>query len=458
MSFKNLVKSWKNNYLYGIIALLVLVSSILCYVIYRNQTKYTQEVENGYNMAFYELVDYVQNVESYLAKSLISTSPEHGAETLTNVWREANLASSYLAQLPIQNNDLLNTQKFLNQVSDYSYSLSRKNIYNEPLTQEDLNNLHELHEYSLELKNILTQLGSELENGNTSWDEFTGNGNVQFAQQVSNMDDNMFANINKNFEEYTGLIYDGAFSEHVNKGMQKYLDGMEDIDEEKAKQRVKEIIGEDKIDNISSNGLIQNSNIPSYDFSVKVKNEDNYIYISISQKGGQLLLMNYNRYIQAETISQDDANKIGKDYLAKIGFPNMKETYFLKNDGSITINYAYLQDNVTIYPDLIKVKIALDNGEVLGVETSGFLNSHTQRDVGNVKISKEDAKKTINKQLEILSEGLAIIPTKWNSEILCWEFKGKVNGSEFLVYINAENGREQDILLIVNTPNGTLTM
>ena len=136
----------------------------------------------------------------------------------------------------------------------------------------------------------------------------------------------------------------------------------------------------------------------------------------------------------------------------------MKETYFLKNDGSITINYAYLQDNVTIYPDLIKVKIALDNGEVLGVETSGFLNSHTQRDVGNVKISKEDAKKTINKQLEILSEGLAIIPTKWNSEILCWEFKGKVNGSEFLVYINAENGREQDILLIVNTPNGTLTM
>ena len=33
MSFKNLVKSWKNNYLYGIIALLVLVSSILGYVI-----------------------------------------------------------------------------------------------------------------------------------------------------------------------------------------------------------------------------------------------------------------------------------------------------------------------------------------------------------------------------------------------------------------------------------------
>ena len=61
-------------------------------------------------------------------------------------------------------------------------------------------------------------------------------------------------------------------------------------------------------------------------------------------------------------------------------------------------------------------------------------------------------------QLEILSEGLAIIPTKWDTEILCWEFKGKVDGSEFLVYINAENGKEQDVLVIKDTPDGVLTM
>ena len=43
-------------------------------------------------MAFYELVDYVGNVETYLAKSLISTTPQQGAETLTSLWREANMA------------------------------------------------------------------------------------------------------------------------------------------------------------------------------------------------------------------------------------------------------------------------------------------------------------------------------------------------------------------------------
>ena len=44
------------------------------------------------------------------------------------------------------------------------------------------------------------------------------------------------------------------------------------------------------------------------------------------------------------------------------------------------------------------------------------------------------------------------------TEILCYEFKGKVNDKNYIVYINAENGREEDILLVVDTGNGTLTM
>ena len=117
-----------------------------------------------------------------------------------------------------------------------------------------------------------------------------------------------------------------------------------------------------------------------------------------------------------------------------------------------------MQDNVIMYPDLIKVKIALDNGEVLGIETTGYLNNHTTRDISNIKITEEEAKKDLNKNLEIISSGMAVIPTEWKSEILCYEFKGKVEDKEFLVYINAENGREEDILIITNTPNGILAM
>ena len=209
---------------------------------------------------------------------------------------------------------------------------------------------------------------------------------------------------------------------------------------------------------IQFTGKSENTNMTTYDFNVKINGEnENNMSISVTEKGGHIVFMNYNRDVQAETISQERANEIGKKYLENKGFKNMKETYFLKESGIVTINYAYQQNNVTVYPDLIKVKIALDNGEIMGVETSGYLNNHEERKMEEVKISRDDAIKNLNKKLEIKSQNLAIIPTEWKSEILCWEIKGKVNETDFLVYINAETGKEEDILVIVNTPNGTLT-
>ena len=406
-SVKQKVYDWKDrlrdrHMLTLVVGLIVIIVALGLYI-YKKQMEYRQASENQYNMAFYELVDYVQNVETYLAKSLISSTPEHGAETLTNVWREANLAQVYLSRLPIDSVELENTSKFLNQVSDYSYSLSRKNIYNEKLTTEDLDNLKQLHDYSINLENTLNQLSNDLNGGRISWGELTKKGSVAFAQQVSNISKDSFGNMEENFHEYSGLIYDGAFSEHMTKSEKKGLTG-ENIDEEAARNKVKEFIGEDKIDEIISNGKSENTDIIAYDFTVKLKEDkNNKAYISISEKGGHVVFMNYNRDVNAETITQEKADEFGKKFLKDKGFDNMKETYYLKESGIVTINYAYEQDGVTIYSDLIKLKVALDNGEVLGIETKGYLNSHEERNIQQAKISKEQAKENLNPKLQIES-------------------------------------------------------
>ena len=404
---KNKLIDWKNRlkdrHMLSIIVVLFTIIIILSVIIYKKQTEYRQASENQYNMAFYELVDYVQNVETYLAKSLISSSPEHGAETLTHVWREANLAQAYLSRLPIDSVELEKTAKFLNQVSDYSYSLSRKNIYNEELTEEDLKNLEDLHNYSVELRNTLDQLSADINDGRIKWGELTKKGEVAFAQEVSNISKNSFSNLEENFHEYSGLIYDGAFSEHMTSSQKKGLTG-DNIDEEKAKQIATDFIGKDRMQEINLSGKSENTDIITYDFSVKVNNEnEENMNISITEKGGHVLLMNYNRNVEAELISQEEADKIGKQFLEDRGLNNMKETYYLKQDGIVTINYAYKQDEVTVYPDLIKLKIALDNGEVMGIETKGYLNSHEERKIPEVKITKEKAKESLNKNLEITS-------------------------------------------------------
>lgn len=463
------VYDWKNRlkdrHMLSLVVTLVVVIVAFGIYVYKRERDFRQTSENSYNMAFFELVDYVQNVETYLAKSLISSTPEQGAETLTHVWREADLAQSYLSRLPIGSQELANTSRFLNQVSEYSFTLSRKNINNQSLTDEDLENLKELHTYSVELENTLNQLSSDMNDGRIKWGELTKKGSAMFATQVSNISKDSFSNMEENFHEYAGLIYDGAFSEHLTSVEKMGLTG-DDIEEEQAKQIAIEFIGNDKIKQIDSNGLSENTDMKAYYFTVKTNNNEddkNNLTIAVSQKGGHIISMNYNRTVDSENVSQDRANEIGKEFLNSKGFPNMKETYYLKQSGIVTINYAYTMHNqnnneVIIYPDLIKLKIALDNGEIVGIETTGYLNSHYERKLGEVKITKEEAKTGLNKNLNIMSENLAIIPTEFKTELLCWEFKGKIDDTEFLVYVNVETGKEEDILVIKNTPNGTLTM
>ena len=455
---KNKLIDWKNRlkdrHMLSIIVVMFSIIVILGLYIYKKQTEYRQASENSYNMAFYEVVDYVQNVEVFLAKSLISNSPESGAESLVNVWREANLALGYLTQLPIESHEIENTAKFLNQVSDYSYSLYRKNLDDKELTEDDMNNLKELHQYSVELENTLNQLSADINDGRISWGELTEKGAVAFAQQVSNISQDSFDNLEQNFHEYSGLIYDGAFSEHITKSEKVGLTG-DNIDEEAAKQKASELFDSNNIKEIVSYGKSE-GDINSYNFGINF-NDDTTATVSIAEKGGHVIYMDRNRDITAEMLSQEEADQKAKEYLEQRGFKNMKETYYLKQSGIVTINYAYVQDDIIMYPDLIKVKVALDNGEILGIETTGYLNSHTERKLEEPKVTVEEAKESLNKDLTIESQTLAVIPTEWRTEVLCWEFEGNVEGLDFIVYVNAETGKEEDILIITNTPNGTLT-
>ena len=455
---QNFIKTLKENYIYGILLILIIISIVFGGFWYKEKQNHTIAVQNQYNLAFYELIDYMQNVKNYLAKSIISGSNENEAETLMHVWREANLAQVYLSQLPISSNELSQTAKFLNQVSEYSYSLSHKNINGEDLTDEELDNLTTLYTYSQDLTNILNQLSEDMYNGRISWKELTKDTDLSFAQQVDNLSTSSFSNLDSNFGEYKGLIYDGAYSEHIESAEKKGLTG-EEIDEKKAEEVINNFIGKNRIVKINSLGLLENGNIPVYEFSVSIKdgNPDNPANISVSKKGGHIVLLNYNRDITAETLSFEDADKIGLEFLQSRGIDNMKSTYYLKQGGAITINYAYTQDDVTIYPDLIKLKLALDNGEILGFETTGYLNNHTVRSINTPKITLEEAKGKLNKNLEITSSGMAIIPTEWKTEILCYEFKGKVDNTDFLVYINCDTGKEENILVIINTPTVILT-
>ncbi len=452
------IKNRKEKHLLTITILILVIAGCAAILAYKNNKEYANFKKNKYNMAFFEVVDYMEDVETYLAKCLITKDASASSENLIYVWRESNLAGAYLSQVPISTEGLSKTQKFLNQASEYSYTLFRKNVKGEDLTDEEINKLNELHDLSMEVKNTLNQLSEDVNAERLSWDDLDYNPSTMFSKEISSISKDGFDTIESNFEQYDGLIYDGAYSEHITNSSKKGLTG-NDVDEEKAKEIVTAFVGTDKIQNIASE-VVENGNIECYSFTVILNNEeDNPVTVEISKKGGHIVFSNYNRNVEEEIITEEKADQLAKEFLNSKGFTDLEKTYYTKQAGIMTINYAYKEDGVIIYPDLIKIKIALDKGDILGIETTGYLNNHEKRnlDTKNI-ITKEKAREKINKNLEIQSERLAVIPTEYKTEIFCWEFKGTINGRDFLIYVNAKTGEIADVLVVTDTGNGILTM
>ena len=450
------MKKVKEKHIWTISIILFVITICTTSYAYKINKNYEIVSNNTYNLAFYELVDYMSDVENYLAKALVTNEANYSTETLSYIWRASNLAEVYLSQIPIKNEGLSSTQKFLNQVSEYSYSLSKKCIEDKNLNSEELKKLKELYNYSVEVNNTLNQLSLEINSGILNWKELSSDGSSIFEKEINNMAIEGFGSIEENFEQYDGLIYDGAYSEHITSKEKKGLTG-ENINEEKAKQIVESFENKENIKEIKSLGLSENGTIKTYTFEI-ITNDNNNITIAISQKGGHIVFMNYNRDVAEEKISEDEASTRAIEFLNSKGYTNMQKTYSIKEYGIITINYAYEENDVIVYPDLIKVKVALDNGDILGIETTGYLNNHEKKNIEtNNIISKQEAIKISNENLKVEETRLAIIPTKFETEVFCWELKGTVENRDFMLYVNAKTGEVEDILVIIKTEKGTLT-
>ena len=92
------------------------------------------------------------------------------------------------------------------------------------------------------------------------------------------------------------------------------------------------------------------------------------------------------------------------------------------------------------------------------MEALGYLNAHTNRNFTENIISIEEARTKLSDNVEIANERMAVIPLDDKTEKYCYEFQGRVENKQFLVYINAETGAEEEILILLETPGGTLTI
>lgn len=416
-----------------------------------------RNLNNDNQRAFFEMVGEVQNVEAMLSKGIVSNSSRQRMMIFADVWQQAFAAQENLSRIPIAGPSATRTSTFLAQTGDFAWSLAKGLARGEAIKQEDVKKLNELHTEAGFLAAELQKIQTSAEDGILTWGEIRQKSN-QNLKQAANVPDGLM-NVDKNMEDYPTLIYDGPYSDHIMTRKPLGLSGQV-IDRERAAALAKNFVeaGDNRqyrvrnIDNV-------NGTIPAFRVYLTPQNGDSpSVAVDLAKKGGHPLMMVNSRDVNRASITGGQVVDVASKFLVSRNLTNMEPTYQIQQQNTGIVIFEYKQDGVIIYPDLMKVKVALDTGEVVGFEGFGYFMNHHDRKLPKAKISETKAQAAVNPQLKITSKRLVVIPLETLEEVLAYEFRGDINGDTFIVYINAETGEEERILKVIDTKSGPVTL
>ncbi len=408
--------------------------------------RYQVSVQNEYARNFADLSEHLYNIETAFEKGQYASSNYQIVKMANQIWRETGAAKAALEGLPEEESGLYEVAEFLSKAGDYAYYVSTRMTRGETVGQDESDNMKSLAVVAAQLANHIGNLRVAVDNGEIRIYDDVDLG--EYSGDIPGVD---WASVKEQVSEYPELIYDGPFSDHIEKMQSVLLSSAKEISLEEAVKRLGQWL------NVSTDEIIQTGEVAgkleAWSFEVGTKSA------TVTKKGGYLLQMNDSQLREEAVMSVEDAVAAAQKFFASMGIENMKQSYYMKKDGEITVNFAYTQDGVIAYPDLIKVTVCLKTGDVCGYEAQGYLMAHrTNRDIETV-VSAQEARDSIKGDLTVVGQNLAIIPTDGKNEVLCHELITKTaDGKQVLVYINAKTGVEEMIQILIETEDGALTV
>lgn len=411
------------------------------------------KTQSGYNdqnaRGFYDLVGYVDNIDVNLSKFMASNDDGVRQKLLGDVRVQSNLAVENLSSLAIKDDSKYYTTKFINQTGDYAKYLGEKLMSGKPLTEKDVLTIESIYETNRYIKESLDALTGEIDE------------NFDFSTIYEGKDDNVvikrFKDLESKSVEYPHMVYDGAFADEIKSGNAESLKNEKEVSESEATDMLKKYFSNLTLSEVTLTGAINDEVLSGYNFTA-VDGDGVQIDAQLSKKGGKLMNFNYYKECSALNYDLEACVKIADEFLKKAGLKNMKAVWVLEDGANATINYAYEQDGVICYSDLVKISVCRERGVVNGMDAKNYYLNHKVRKLATPLIKLGDAQSRLNGSLTVQKSSLALIPQNGGSETLAYEFIAGKGDDTYYVYIDALTGAEADIFKVVETSEGTMLM
>lgn len=405
--------------------------------------RFKTQVVNSYSGALNQVSEGLNNLTVMLEKGIYASSAAQLSGLSASIKQEAGTTKAAMATLPLSGGEYASINKFLSQVGDYSLFLSKKAISGQEITESERENWVKLSDTAETLSGGVEELRMGYEEHGV-WDtEIT-----QDLENELNLAHSMLQ-VEESLTDYPTLVYDGPFSDHILTSKPKMTENAKEITREAARQKAANVLScelADITDESDENGIMECYVFSSPDGT-----------IALTKQGGYIVYFRKFRAMGTANLSYEQAVLKAADYLEQFGV-TMESSYYFVDEGICTVNFAHKEGAVVCYPDLIKVGVALDTGEVLLVEARGYVMNHHTRTVSTPKYTVEQAEAVLSDNLTVEKSQQVIIPVTAADEAHCYEFLCRgIKDEEILIYVSVDTLQEENILVLLKTDGGTLT-
>lgn len=406
------------------------------------------QLENNYTRSFNNLAGNIQEMQCKLGKLRISSKLSSQVFLLTDIWRLSDSAQDNLSQLPSTLGERAQIMRFINQVGDYCYQLSQKAARGTPLSSAQDKTLETLYNQAKSINQGMLSIAERLREGDLQWVEMMRQAQKNGQKPAEVVE--KFGNLDKLAVDYPAPIYDGPFSETLLKAKPKGLIG-KPLSVSQVTQEVQRLWNWKVEYTGKVEGLIE-----CYRYSVKLNDNRNGTLLMTNTGKPLLLTSDLSIAVSLKKANIEAMKADGRKLLENMGFTSMVSTYWDQTNDYAIINYAYIQDHVICYPDLVKVKID-NNGSIIGFDARNYWMAHVSRKLPAPNLTQDQAKSSVRAGLDIQKLRLVVIPTQTGQEVQCYEMTAQRGGEIYLIYLNAQTGEEEDILQLIQVEEGQLT-
>lgn len=406
------------------------------------------EIASTHTESVYELNSIVDNLDANLSKARVANSQSEQVRLLSEIAIESEMAETVLERLPVETQFTQNATSFVNKMGDSAQGMLRQVSGGKKLSDSQIASLEYMYKANAQLKKTINELVSE-----------AGTGDVLAAMRgkTDGLFYVSFGELENNPVEVPKEINDGPFAENVKKASSKNLKGLKEITASEAENLAKKYFKDYNVTEANCTGEATAEQLTVYNLSLKTN--DGEMYAQISKQGGKVVEFNSYKDCSDKNFSVERCIDIAEDFLESLGYDDMKAVWTSENGTTCNLNFVYEDDDVIYYSDMVKVKVCEERGIVTGAEALSYVLNHTDRhiDDDDATLTKSEARAKLHKGFDVKGARLAVIPVE-GTEVLCYEFNGEYEGSEYYIYIDATTGNEVQVLTVIGTAQGRALM